>query len=72
MATQAAVTSKVIEYDASGTKSKGLLFWDDAVKEKRPGVIVFHEWWGLNDYAKKRAEMLAKEGYVAFCADMYG
>ncbi|CAN5354331.1 dienelactone hydrolase family protein [soil metagenome] len=72
MTTQAAVKSKVIEYDAGGTKSKGVLFWDDSVKGKLPGVIVFHEWWGLNDYAKKRAEMLAKEGYVAFCADMYG
>ena len=31
-----------------------------------------HEWWGLNDYAKKRAKMLAELGYVAFAADMFG
>lgn len=69
---QAEVKSKTIDYDTGGAKCKGLLVWDDAAKEKRPGVLVFHEWWGLNDYAKKRAEMLAKEGYVTFCADLYG
>lgn len=67
-----AVQTKTIEYDAAGVKCKGVLMWDDTVKEKRPGVLVIHEWWGLNDYAKKRTEMLAKEGYVAFAADLYG
>jgi dienelactone hydrolase len=42
------------------------------VKDKRPGVIVVHEWWGLNDYAKKRATMLAEAGYVALAVDMFG
>lgn len=37
-----------------------------------PGVLVVHEWWGLNDYARKRAEQLAGMGYVAFALDMYG
>lgn len=68
----AAVKTKVIEYEYDGTKLKGFLAYDDAAKEKRPGVLVVHEWWGLNDYAKKRAEMLAELGYVAFCVDMYG
>jgi dienelactone hydrolase len=35
-------------------------------------VLVVHEWWGLNDYAKRRAEQLAQLGYVAFAADVYG
>ena len=69
---QAAVQSKAIEYDDHGTKLTGHLYWDDAVTGKRPGVLVIHEWWGLNDYAKKRARMLAELGYVAFAADMYG
>lgn len=68
----AAVKTKEIEYEFDGTKLKGMLAFDDSVKEKRPGVLVFHEWWGLNDYAKKRAEQLAGLGYVAFAADMYG
>src|SRR5438874_1929725 len=50
----AAVKTKEIEYDHDGTKLKGILAFDDAAKGKHPGVLVFHEWWGLNDYAKKR------------------
>jgi dienelactone hydrolase len=68
----AVVKTKVIEYDYDGVKLKGYLAYDDAGTGKRPGVLVFHEWWGLNDYAKKRAEQLAEMGYVAFCPDMYG
>lgn len=68
----AEVKTKTIEYDYDGAKLKGFLAYDDAVKGKRPGVLVVHEWWGLNDYAKRRATMLAEMGYVAFCADMYG
>ena len=68
----AAVKTKDIEYELDGTKHKGFLAYDDSAKGKLPGVLVFHEWWGLDDYAKKRAEQLAGMGYVAFCADMYG
>ena len=68
----AAVKSEAVHYEYDGTKLTGYLYYDDALKEKRPGVMVVHEWWGLNDYAKKRAEMLAELGYVAFAADMYG
>ena len=68
----AAIKTKTIEYEYDGTKLIGFLAYDDAAKEKRPGVLVVHEWWGLNDYAKQRAEELAKLGYVAFCVDMYG
>jgi dienelactone hydrolase len=45
---------------------------DDSVKGKQPGILVVHEWWGLNDYARKRADMLAGLGYTAFAVDMYG
>jgi dienelactone hydrolase len=68
----AEVKTKVVNYAHDGTNLKGFLAWDDAVKGKRPGVLVVHEWWGLNDYARKRAEELAKLGYVAFACDMYG
>jgi dienelactone hydrolase len=68
----AAVQTKDVTYEADGVKLKGVLAYDDAAKEKRPGVLVFHEWWGLNDYAKTRAKQLAELGYVAFAADMYG
>jgi dienelactone hydrolase len=68
----AAVQTKVVEYEADGTKLKGFLAYDDASPDKRPGVLVFPEWWGLNDYAKDRAKQLAALGYVAFAADLYG
>ena len=68
----AAVQTKTIEYEFDGTKLMGFLAWDDAASGKRPGVLVFPEWWGLNDYAKGRVKQLAALGYVAFAADLYG
>ncbi len=66
------VQTKVIHYEHEGTPLTGYLYWDDASTEKRPGVLVIHEWWGLNDYAKSRAKKLAELGYVSFAADLYG
>ncbi len=71
-ASQAAVVTKTVEYEFDGIKLKGHVAYDDAVKEKRPGVLVVHEWWGLDDYAKSRCKQLAELGYVAFAPDMYG
>ena len=68
----AKVQSKTIEYNDGNVALEGYLAWDDAIEGKRPAVLVVHEWWGLNDYARKRADMLAELGYVAFALDMYG
>jgi dienelactone hydrolase len=68
----AAVQDKKVEYQDGDTTLYGYLYWDDAVETKRPGVLVVHEWWGLNSYARMRARMLAEAGYVAFAPDMYG
>jgi len=68
---QAAVVTKVVEYEFDGVKLKGYLA-HEAGEEKRPGVLVVHEWWGLNEYAKDRCKKLAELGYVAFAVDMYG
>lgn len=68
----AEVTTKRIEYRDGDAVLVGHLAWDDAVEGERPGVLVVHEWWGLNDYARRRAEQLAAMGYVAFALDMYG
>jgi dienelactone hydrolase len=67
-----AIQTKTITYKAGSVECKGFLAWDDAKEGKRPGVLVVHEWWGLNDYARDRARQLASEGYIAFAADMYG
>lgn len=64
--------SQEIHYSESGTEFHGYLAWDDANKKPRPGVLVVHEWWGHNAYARKRADMLASLGYVALAVDMYG
>lgn len=68
----AAIQTKTIPYKDGDVDLEGHLTWDDAVKGKRPGVLVVHEWWGLNDHARDRAADLAKMGYVAFAVDMYG
>ena len=68
----AEVRTESIRYSHQGVELEGFLAWDDGVETKRPGVLVVHEWWGLNDYARQRARQLAEQGYVAFALDMYG
>lgn len=68
----AALQGKEVVYRVDGNEFTGYLAWDDAFKGKRPGILVVHEWWGLNDYARKRVDMLAQLGYTAFALDMYG
>ncbi|MFV3327997.1 dienelactone hydrolase family protein [Pseudomonas sp. NY15372] len=70
---QAAVQTREIPYqDAEGQRLVGYYAYDDALDGKRPGIVVVHEWWGLNDYAKRRARDLAALGYSALAIDMYG
>lgn len=69
---RADIRMEKIEYKCGDTVLEGWVSWDDAVKGQRPGVMVVHEWWGVNDYVKKRAEQLAGLGYLALAADMYG
>ncbi len=69
---EAKLVTKSITYRQGGQDLKGFLAYDDAAKGKRPGVLVVHEWWGLNSYVRQRAEQLAHLGYIAFAADMYG
>lgn len=66
------VEGKAVEYRAGGVVMKGYLAYDKSAAGKRPGVLVVHEWWGHNEYARKRARMLAEMGYVALAVDMYG
>jgi dienelactone hydrolase len=72
MNTQAALRTETREYKLGDTVLEGYLAYDDVVKGPRPGVLVVHEWWGVNDYVKKRTEQLAALGYIAFAADIYG
>lgn len=69
---QAEIVTRAVDYTHDGLSLQGYLAYDDAISGKTPGVLVVHEWWGLNDYARSRAEALARMGYVAFALDMYG
>jgi dienelactone hydrolase len=69
---QAAVVGEEVSYQAGDTTLKGYLARDTAMQGKRPGILVVHEWWGHNDYARERARQLAELGYVALAVDMYG
>jgi dienelactone hydrolase len=71
---QASLVTKTVSYRQGDTDLRGYLAYDDSItSDKRaPGVLVFPEWWGLNDFVKERADALAKLGYVAFGVDMYG
>lgn len=67
-----AVRTEAVAYKHGETLLEGYLAFDDRGEEKKPGVLVVHEWRGLTDYAKGRARQLAEAGYVAFALDMYG
>jgi len=66
------VSGREVEYRAGDTVLKGYLADNPALKGRRPAVLVVHEWWGHNEYARKRARMLAEQGYVALAVDMFG
>jgi dienelactone hydrolase len=66
------IHSEIIEYNDGETVLEGYISYDESLTGTRPAVLVVHEWTGLNDYSKMRADMLAKLGYFAFAVDIYG
>lgn len=72
LAARAELVTQEVDYSDGPTQLRGFLVYDDAVKGQRPGVMVVHEWWGLNDFARQQARDLAQMGYIAFAVDMYG
>lgn len=69
-----AIFTSTIEYKHGDVILEGVLAQPekDEGNEKRPGVLIVHEWWGRNDFVEKTAQELASLGYVAFALDMYG
>ena len=65
-----AVTSKEVTYKSGDETVKGILYMPEG-KGPFPGIVVIHEWWGLNDWVKGQAEKLAGEGYAALAIDLY-
>ncbi len=68
----AAIKKESVEYKDGKTTLQGYMVYDDAWTGKRPAIMIVHQWMGLTDNEKMRAEKLAEEGYVAFAVDIYG
>lgn len=66
------VVTQELSYSAGGANCTGYVAYDKNRTGPRPGVLIVHEWWGHNDYVRRRARMLAELGYTAFALDMYG
>jgi dienelactone hydrolase len=72
LAAHAAVKTETVEYRQGDTVLEGYLSYDDAIQEPRPGVLVVHDWMGNGPFSMRKAEELAKLGYVGFAVDAYG
>jgi dienelactone hydrolase len=68
----AQVTTQTVEYKLGDAVFQGYLSYDASLTGKRPGVLIIHDWMGVSEYTKMRAEQLAALGYVALAADLYG
>ncbi len=66
------IQTREVEYQQGGTTLKGFIAYDAARSDRRPGVLVVHEWWGHNEHTRNQARRLAEAGYVGFAVDMYG
>lgn len=70
--TAPSVKEENVSYSADTATLNGFVAYDQNSTAKRPVVLIVHEWWGLNDYVRRRAKQLAEMGYLAMAVDMYG
>ncbi len=70
--TDAEIRTQTVDYEQGEVALEGYVAYDGRTKGRRPGVLLVHEWWGINHYIRKRTKQLASMGYVAFAADIYG
>src|SRR5262245_30193070 len=68
----AEIKSEEVTYKSDSLTMKGYIAYNDAIKGKRPGILVVHEWWGQTENVRNRARMLAELGYTGMAVDMYG
>ena len=66
------IKEEPVTYGDGETEMKGYIVYDEAQQGRRPGVVVVHEWWGITPHVRSEARNLARRGYTAFVADMYG
>ena len=72
VAVQAKMVHRPVEWTQDGTRFHSVLVYDDASSAKRPGLVMVPNWYGINDTAVKKAEMIADKDYVILLTDMYG
>ena len=53
-----------INFTLDSLNMGGYIVYDENIQGKRPAILVVHEWWGLNEYAKKRARELDRKSVV--------
>lgn len=68
----AEIQTETVEYKDGKVLLEGFLAQPAGLKEKRPAVIIVHQWMGLGDHEKASAQKLAEKGYVVLAADIYG
>jgi dienelactone hydrolase len=68
----AAINETPVTYNDGKTTMKGFVVYDTAKKAKQPGIVMVPEWWGITKHMHNEARRLARQGYTAFIADMYG
>lgn len=72
MNAEAKIVLEKIEYSSGDKKFEGVIAYDSAIKGKKPGVVVFPNWMGISAETESKITGLAKLGYVAMAADVYG
>ena len=68
----AAIKEEPVTYRDGETTMKGTVVYDTAKKDRRPGIVMVHEWWGITKHMHNEARGFARQGYTVFIADMYG
>jgi len=69
---ESSLHTETVQLNADGVELECFLADDGQSGGPRPAVLIIHEWWGLTDYLRRRAKMLAEMGYTALAVDMYG
>ena len=64
--------TQTLDYLDQSTQLEAFLAWDDKKPEKKPAVLVAHDWTGRREFAENKAKEMADLGYVGFALDMYG
>ena len=64
------ISTSTVRMDQDGTEVSGFLA-QPVTEGNYPGIVIIHEWWGLNDQVKSMADILAREGYVVLAVDLF-